>query len=74
MNERDSIQPFKVKKLSWGTEEYRRIKAWQARNYDGTPSNWEPGTPAGERDCIENKFIPADPQSEIRYTNYWQAT
>ena len=65
------IEPFQIKEYPWGTEEYRRIKAWQARDRDGTPAGWERGTPAGDRKCVEKKNIPADPQGEIRYTNYW---
>jgi len=64
-------QPFKIVPTPYGTEFWTKIKAYEAKNYDGTPSGWKPGTPDGERDVTEKKFIPDDNDIPVRYTNYW---
>lgn len=65
------MQKVKIVKTNLGTEYWQTIKAYQARNYDGSLSGWQPGTPAGERVCTEKKFVPDDPDLPIKYTNYW---
>ena len=52
-----------------GESEFRLIKAWQARNYDGTPAVWEPGTASGERECIQEKCLGSD--FSYVYINHW---
>jgi hypothetical protein len=63
------IQPYKVEKVRGGKVEYRKIQAWQARNYDGDPANFKPCTPDGDRWLVEKRFIPKN--GHPRFTNYW---
>jgi len=64
-------KPFKVVKTAFGTEYWTKIKAYQARNYDGTLAGWQQDTPSGEREVTEKKFVPDDSNRPVRYTNYW---
>jgi hypothetical protein len=64
------VKPFKVVKTLYGTEYWTNIKAYQARNYDGSLAGWEPGTPEGEREVVEKKFVSEDGLT-VRYSNYW---
>lgn len=64
------MEPYKVEKIYGGKIEYRKIQAWQARDWDGELSNWEQGTPEGDRWLIEKKFISND-RKTVRYTNCW---
>lgn len=63
--------PYKTEKVYNGKIEYRRIQAWQAREFDGELSNWERGTPSGDRWLIEKQFIPNDRSQSVRFTNCW---
>lgn len=63
-------EPFKTEKTPYGVFEYRRIKAWQARNYDGSLARYRRGTLEGERDVLEKRFIPKDKSQSVRYTNH----
>lgn len=65
------IQPFKVIKKPYGTEYWTHIQAWQARNYDGSLAGYRQGTPDGDRQCTEKKFVPHEKEAPTRYTNYW---
>ena len=65
-------KPYKIEQLHNGIIEYRKIQAWECREYDGEPSNWKQGTPNGDRWLIEKKFIPSDGTSP-RFTNYWRS-
>jgi hypothetical protein len=47
------------------------IQAWQAKNGDGSPANWEKGTEEGDRWLTQVKIIPNDHEKPIRYQNYW---
>lgn len=47
---------------------YRLIKGFQAKNYDGTPAGFVPGTPEGEREIIEQETIRG---KKRRYSNWW---
>lgn len=49
------MKPYRIEKLHNGTIEYRKIQAWECREYDGEPSNWKQGTPDGDRWLIEKK-------------------
>jgi hypothetical protein len=64
-------KPFKIVKKSYGTEYWAKIKAYQAKNWDGSLAGYKPGTPEGERDVTEKKFVPDDADRPVRYTNYW---
>lgn len=64
-------KPFKIEKIYCGLYEYRKIKAYQARNWDGSFAGYERGTPDGDQELIERKFIPKDCGLKVRYTNYW---
>lgn len=66
-----ATNPFKTEKIFGGTNEYRRIQAWEAKDYDGEPSNWKQGTTDGDRWLTERKFIPLDKGEPVRYTNFW---
>ena len=63
------MEPFKVEKIDGGRYEYRKIQAWQAKNWDGSPSGWQRGTEEGDRWLVEKRFIPNN--GKPRYTNYW---
>ncbi len=65
-----STKPYKIEKIYDGRIEYRKIQAWQARNYDGDPANWKQGTPSGNRWLIEKKFVSNDGKT-VRYKNLW---
>jgi hypothetical protein len=60
---------FKVVKTAYGVEYWTRIKAHQARNYDGSSAGWQAGTPDGDREVLEKKFVSKD--GSVKYTNYW---
>jgi hypothetical protein len=47
------------------------IQAWQAKNGDGSPANWEKGTPDGDRWLTQVKIIPHDKEKPIKYQNHW---
>jgi hypothetical protein len=64
-------KPFKVVKKSYGIEYWTKIKAYEAKNYDGSSAGYKPGTPDGEREVTEKKFVPDDIDSPVRFTNYW---
>lgn len=53
-----------------GKSVYRRIRASEARNYDGTSAGYIAGTPEGDRECVEKAFTPKGSR-KTRYTNYW---
>jgi hypothetical protein len=65
------IGAYKMTKTSTGTKYRHPIKAWQARNYNGTPAGWKQGTPDGERDVVEVMFVPDDETLPTTYSNYW---
>lgn len=65
-------KPYKVEKVYGGKIEYRKIQAWQARNYNGDSANWEQGTPDGDRWLVEKRFIPKG-GGHPRFTNCWGA-
>ncbi len=44
------------------------VKGFEARNYDGSPSGWHPGTFSGERECIEKETIRGRKRT---YSNRW---
>lgn len=60
-----------IEPSGFGKNEWRIIKGHEARDYDGEPSGWLPGTPPGDRELVECKFVPNNPKQEPRYTNYW---
>nr|WFD61356.1 MAG: hypothetical protein [uncultured cyanophage]WFD61425.1 MAG: hypothetical protein [uncultured cyanophage] len=64
-------KPFRTEKIPGGIYEYRRIQAWEAKEYDGELSNWEQGTPDGDRWLTERKFIPSGKNEPVRFTNFW---
>jgi hypothetical protein len=64
-------KPYKTEVLSLGTNEYRKIKAWQSKCSDGASTNYKEGTPAGDRTLTERRFIPNDKAEPVRYTNFW---
>jgi hypothetical protein len=64
-------QPFKVESTDGGKRYWTRIKAHEAKNWDGSCAGWRQGTPDGNRDVIEVRFVPADIELPVRYTNYW---
>lgn len=47
---------------------YRVIKAYQAKNYDGTSAGFLPNTPDGEREIIEQETVHG---KKRRYSNWW---
>lgn len=49
----------------------RLIQAWEAKNGDGSPANWEKGTPDGDRWLTQVKIIPHDKEKPIKYQNHW---
>ena len=64
-------QPHKIKTNSVGTEYWTYIKGWQAKNWDGSSAGYHPGTPEGDKELLEKKFVPHDLESfPIRYTNF----
>ena len=47
---------------------FKIIKAYEAKNYDGTSSGWDANTPDGERECVEAKTTR---NGVAVYKNYW---
>lgn len=59
-----------VEKDRYGKSVYRRIKASEARNSDGTSAGWIPNTPDGDRVCVQKAFTPKGSR-KTTFTNYW---
>lgn len=57
-----------VDDLSGEKRIYRIIKGHQAKNYDGTPAGFVPGTPEGEREIIEQETVRG---KKRRFSNWW---
>lgn len=55
----------------YGIEVWKRIKASEAKNWDGENAGYEPGTVEGDRVLLEKKFIPSDKSLPVRFTNFW---
>jgi len=54
----------------WGeTRVYSLIKASSARNHDGSYAGWKPGTPEGDRECIQVEIHPE--RGPVYYQNLW---
>jgi hypothetical protein len=58
-------------KTRYGVEIWKRIKASDAKEFDGRNAGYEPGTLEGERVLLEKKFVPFDKSMPVRFTNYW---
>jgi hypothetical protein len=58
-------------KTRHGIEVWKRIKASEAKNADGTNAGYQSGTVDGDRVLLEKKFIPFNKFLPIRFTNYW---
>ncbi len=58
----------KIEGFDPGEVKFRIVKAFEAKNYDGTPSGFVPGTPEGERRCIEKETIR---EGVSTYSNRW---
>jgi hypothetical protein len=63
-------KPYKTEKIYGGRVEWRKIQAWQARNWDGEYANFQKGTPDRHRWLIEKRFV-SDDGERIRFTNCW---
>jgi hypothetical protein len=56
---------------SYGIAIWKRIQAFDAKNWDGTHAGYKKGTEEGDRLLLEKKIVPFDKSMPVMYTNFW---